>query len=143
NLGPHINTSGDEGCPFIHADNQTLYFNSNGHPGYGMTDLFVSRKDSTGKWNTPENLGYPINTIDDEGSVIVAPDGKFSIYAGDGKDTRGGLDPYSFQLREDLRPLRTLWVKGKVYDKNSGQGLPSSLVLTDINTRNTISQIQT
>ncbi len=44
NLGPDVNTSADESCPFMHADNQTLYFNSNGHMGYGMTDLFLSKK---------------------------------------------------------------------------------------------------
>ena len=62
NLGPTINSSGDEGCPFIHPDNQTFYFNSNGHPGYGMTDLFLSKKDSNDRWQMPVNLGYPINT---------------------------------------------------------------------------------
>src|SRR5256714_11856983 len=57
NLGPTINTGGDESTPFIHADNQTLYFTSNGHPGYGGDDLFLSRKCTNGSWGTPENLG--------------------------------------------------------------------------------------
>ena len=143
NLGPQVNTSGDEGCPFIHADNQTLYFNSNGHPGYGMTDLFVTRKTTDDKWSIPENLGYPINTIDDEGSLIVSSDGKTSYYASDGADTRGGLDLYSFQLRDDIKALKTLWVKGKVFDKKTNAGLPSSVELTDINSRKLISKLQT
>ena len=143
NLGPEVNTSADEGCPFIHADNQTLYFNSNGHMGYGMTDLFLSRKTSDSTWSEAENLGYPINTIDDEGSLIVAADGKTSYYASDRGDTKGGLDLYSFELREDIRAARTLWVKGKVFDKKTNEGLPSSVELTDIVTRRTISKLQT
>ena len=143
NLGPEVNTNGDEASPFIHADNQTLYFNSNGHMGYGATDLFLTRKIDDSTWSEPENLGYPINTIDDEGSLIVASDGKTSYYASDGNDSRGGLDLYTFQLREDIRAARTLWVKGKVYDKKTNAGLPSSVELTDVNSRKVISKIQT
>lgn len=144
NLGPEINTAGDESTPFIHADNQTLYFNSNGLPGYSeKPDLFVTRKQADGKWSGPENLGYPINTIDDEGSMIVDADGKTAYYSSDKIGTKGGLDIYTFELRKDLRPLKTLWAKGKVYDKKTKSGLPSTLVLTDINTQQTISKLQT
>lgn len=142
NLGPTINTNADEGCPFIHADNQTLYFNSNGWPGYGNTDLFVSKKTNDNTWGTPLNLGYPINTIDDEGSLIVASDGKTSYYASDGTDTRGGLDLYSFTLRDDISALKTLWVKGRVYDNKTKQGLPSSVEVSELGGINT-SKLQT
>ncbi|MEO5649099.1 MAG: OmpA family protein [Ginsengibacter sp.] len=144
NLGAEINTPGDESTPFIHADNQTLYFNSNGHPGYSeKPDLFVTRKLPNGKWSQPENLGYPINTIDDEGSLIVAADGKTAYYSSDRSDTKGGLDIYSFELRKDLQPLKTLWVKGKVYDKKTKAGLPSTVELTDVNTSQLNSKLQT
>ncbi len=143
NLGEAVNTSADESCPFMHADNETLYFNSNGHPGYGMTDLFLSKKVNDSSWTVAENLGYPINTIDDQGSLIVAADAKTAYYASDGTDTKGGLDIYSFQLREDIRPLKTLWVKGKVFDKKTNAGLPSAVELTDLKNGNLISKIQT
>ncbi len=143
NLGDAVNTSGDESCPFMHADNQTLYFNSNGHTGYGMTDLFFSKKVNDSSWTVAENLGYPINTIDDEGSLIVAADGVTAYYASDRGDTKGGLDLYTFQLPEWVRPAKTLWVKGKVFDKNTQAGLPSSVELTDINSGNLISKLQT
>jgi len=143
NLGPQINTAADESCSFIHADNQTLYFNSSGHDGYGLTDLFLSRKNPDGTWGKPVNLGYPVNTIDDEGSLIVFADGKTSIYASDGADTYGGLDLYSFELRPDIRAERTIWVKGRVYDINTKLGLPSTVELTDINNRNLVSHLQT
>ncbi len=144
NLGAEVNTSGDESTPFIHADNQTLYFNSNGHPGYSeKPDIFVTRKLPDGKWSKPENLGYPINTIDDEGSLVVAADGKTAYFSSDRSDTKGGLDIYTFELRTDIRPLKTLWVKGKVYDKKTKNGLPSTVELTDVSTRQLISKLQT
>lgn len=143
NLGEAVNTPGDESCPFMHADNETLYFNSNGHPGYGMTDLFLSKKVNDSSWTVAENLGFPINTIDDQGSLIVAADARTAYYASDGTDTKGGLDIYSFLLREDIRPLRTLWVKGKVFDKKTSAGLPSAVELTDLKTGSLISKIQT
>lgn len=143
NLGPGINTPGDESTPFIHADNQTLFFASNGLPGYGGEDLFVVRKGSDGTWGKPENLGYPINTIDHEGSLFIAADGKAAYYASDRSDSKGGLDIYSFELREDVRPAKTLWVKGKVYDNKTSNGLPSSVELIDLASKQTISKVQT
>ena len=143
NLGPQINTAGDETSPFIHADNQTLYFASTGLQGYGEEDLFLVRKGNDGKWGQPENLGYPINTISHEGTLFIASDGRTAYYASDRSDTKGGLDIYQFELREDIRPARTLWVKGKVYDKNTSTGLPSTVELIDLASRQTISRVQT
>jgi outer membrane protein OmpA-like peptidoglycan-associated protein/tetratricopeptide (TPR) repeat protein len=143
NLGPGINTPGDESCPFMHADNQTLYFTSNGHAGYGGDDLFLVRKQPDGKWSAPENLGYPINTIENEGSLVIASDGKTAYYASDKADSKGGLDIYTFQMREDVRPLRTLWVEGKVFDINTRDGLPSAVELIELSSGNTISRVQT
>ncbi|MEP6748838.1 MAG: OmpA family protein [Bacteroidota bacterium] len=143
NLGPEINTIGDEYCPFIHADNQSLYFTSSGHQGYGGDDLFVSRKGADGKWGTPKNLGYPINTIGNEGSLVITTDGTTAYYASNRDDSRGGLDLYTFTLRPDIRPVKTLWVKGKVFDKKTGKGLPSAVELTDLKTKSTISRVQT
>jgi outer membrane protein OmpA-like peptidoglycan-associated protein/tetratricopeptide (TPR) repeat protein len=144
NLGATINTEGEESCPFMYADNQTLFFNSSGHQGYGATDLFFAKKDSTGEdWTRPENLGYPINTIDDEGSLIVAADGKTAYYASERSDSRGALDLYRFLLPDDMRPPATFWVKGRVYDAKTREGLPSTVELTDLNTRRIISRLQT
>jgi len=143
NLGPTINTSGDETCPFIHPDNQTLYFNSNGLPGYGMADLFLTRKSADNKWTTPLNLGYPINTIDDEGSLIVASDGYTSYYASDRKNKNSGLDIYSFILPKELSAKKTLWINGNVFDAKSKLGLPSMATLNCLGNANFSTQIQT
>lgn len=143
NLGPTINSSGDEQSPFLHADNQTLYFTSDYWPGYGETDLFYARKGPGGDWSVPVNLGYPINTISSEGSLFIAADGKTAYYASDRSDSKGGMDIYSFELREDVRPYKTLWVKGKVFDKNTTKGLPSTVELIDLSTKLPVSRIQT
>ena len=127
----------------MYADNQTLFFNSNEHPGYGQTDLFFSKKLADSSWSRPVNLGFPVNTINDEGSLMVAPDGKTAYYASDPSDSRGALDLYSFQLREDIQPPATLWVKGTVYDSKTRVGLPSSVELTDINSQRIVSKVQT
>ena len=143
NLGPEINTAGDESTPFLHVDNQTLYFTSNGHIGYGGDDLFLSKKGPRNEWSKPRNLGYPINTIENEGSLIIAADGSTAYYASDRSDSRGGLDLYTFQLRKDIRPLRTLWVKGRVYDYKTEKGLPSGIELIDLASQTVMSKIQT
>src|SRR5206468_4550921 len=141
NMGPEINTAGDESSPFIHADNQTFYFTSNGLQGYGEEDIYVCRRDSNGKWSKPENLGYPINTISHEGTLFIAADGKTAYYASDRSDSKGGLDIYSFEMPEWTRPFKTLWVKGKVYDKKTSAGLPSAVELIDLATKRTITKV--
>jgi outer membrane protein OmpA-like peptidoglycan-associated protein len=143
NAGPSINTTGDDQCPFIHADNQTLYFVSNGWPGYGGNDLFVTRKGPDGNWAPAKNLGYPINTINDEGTLFIAADGKTAYYASDRSDSRGGQDIYSFELPQNLRSSKTLWVKGRVTDKKTSKGMASSVELIDLSSRQTISKVQT
>jgi outer membrane protein OmpA-like peptidoglycan-associated protein len=141
NLGPTINTAGNELYPYIHADNQTLYFTSDGLPGYGKTDLFITRKTSLDEWSNPENLGFPINTIEDEGSICISSNGLTAYYAADKADSRGGLDLYKFDLREDIRPFKTLFVKGTVYDAITNKGIPCSVELVDNATKKTIMKI--
>lgn len=143
NIGAAINTDADDQCPFIHADNQTLYFTSNGWQGYGENDLFFVRRSYGNTWTKPMNLGYPINTINDEGTLFIAADGVTAYYASDRSDSRGSLDIYSFQLRKDIRPFKTLWVKGIVTDKRTLKGIPSTVELIDLATKQTITQVQT
>ena len=143
NMGPTINTAGDEMAPFIHADNQTLYFTSDGLPGYGGSDLFVLKKLSNGQWGVPENMGYPINTIQNEGSLAVAADGYTAYYASDREDSRGGLDIYSFTLPAHARPFKTIYVKGVVTDVKTQKGLPANVELTDNASGTLINKVQT
>lgn len=102
NLGPTVNTAGNEKGPFISFDNQKLYFSSDGHIGMGNMDLFFCLRTSDSTWGEPQNLGYPINTAGDESSLIVAPDGRTAIISSD-KSGVGGLDLFAFALPEQAR----------------------------------------
>jgi outer membrane protein OmpA-like peptidoglycan-associated protein len=143
NAGPQINTSENENFPFIHADNESLYFSSNGLAGYGKMDLYVVKKDTAEQWQKPTNLGYPINTIDDETSLIVAADGRTAFYASDKTIGNNNIDLFTFQLRENVTAKKTLWVKGKVYDKKTNTALPAEVELISIENNKTISILKT
>jgi outer membrane protein OmpA-like peptidoglycan-associated protein len=106
-------------------------------------DLFFVKKQPDGSWSRPQNLGYPINTIDDESSLVISTDGSTGYYASDGTDSRGGLDIYTFELPKAIRPKKTLWITGTVYDKKTKEGLPSKVELMNLQTAQTISKVQT
>lgn len=131
NLGPTINTKGDDQTPFIHADNQSLYFSSNGHPGFGGADFYVSRKKIDGSWTTPLNLGYPINTYDNEGSIAVASNGVSAYIASDRADSRGELDIYKITLAENTRAHKTWYIKGEIIDSKSKKTIAADVNIVD------------
>lgn len=130
-LGANINTPYRETSPFIHFDNQTLYFSSDGHPGMGDLDFFVARKAPGGAWKKPQNLGYPINTTAQEFSLIVSPDGKTGFFSSDNMETGyGRLDLYEFVLPDSARASAVAYLQGKVYDKESGKPLQARVDFT-------------
>jgi len=100
NIGPVINTEYDEEGVFIHPDGRTLYFCSQGHNSMGGFDIFRSVKDSTGNWSTPENLGYPINTPDDEAFWAIASDGRHAYISSIRPDGFGDYDIYEVVFPE-------------------------------------------
>ncbi len=132
NLGPVINTSGREMSPFIHPDNQTLYFASDGHAGMGGVDLFLSRRDEQGQWSKPENMGYPLNTHADEFSLVVGASGEMAYFATDKPGGFGNMDIYEFELYKEARPQPVTYMKGKVFDKDTGKALDASFELIDL-----------
>ncbi len=130
-----INTPYREMSPFIHFDNSTLYFASQGHPGMGDADLFVSRKDENGEWGKPENLGYPINTPFEEFGLVVSADGKSAFYASDRiVDETRTRNIYEFELPEDKRAKTVAWLKGKVTDKETGKPINGSVEIVNLET---------
>ena len=103
NLGEPINTKGTEMAPFLHPDGRTLYFSSDKHIGMGGFDLFMSRRGEDGQWQTPVNLGFPINTQGDEINFFVAADGKMAFLSSQREGGNGGYDIYTFELPEEIR----------------------------------------
>jgi len=119
NAGPNINTPGNETAPYINVDNQTLYFTSDGWPGMGGTDLFMSRKINDSTYTQAINLGYPINTAYDEKSECVTLDGKKLYFASDRNGPAGNYDLYETPLPGDLKPVPVSYICGVVYDSIS------------------------
>jgi outer membrane protein OmpA-like peptidoglycan-associated protein/tetratricopeptide (TPR) repeat protein len=137
-LPSNINTDRDEFSVFIHPDNQTLYFSSSGHPGFGGLDIFMSRRKDDGSWGDPVNLGYPINTSSDESSLLVSPDGSVAYFASNREDSRGGLDLYQFDLYDGAKPNRITYLKGTVFDADTKKPLAASFELIDLQTAKTM-----
>ena len=133
NLGPTVNTSKDEQFPFIHSDNRTLYFSSNGHPGLGKSDLYLTRKDVKLNWETPINMGYPINSRGQDWNLVVARDGKTAYFSSDQLKGFGGLDIYTFQLPEKLQAEKVSYLRGYVRDAITKQPLSANVELSPIN----------
>jgi len=133
NLGSNINTEGDEMSPFIHFDGKTLYFASDGRLGMGGFDLFVTRLKDDSTWTIPKNLGYPINTYNDETGLVIESGGQKAYYSST-RDKSKGKDIYSFDLYESARPNPVSYMKGKVYDKETGKLLKAEYELINLST---------
>lgn len=139
-LNANVNSKGNEESVFIHPDNMTLYFASDGHPGMGRTDLFVSRRQANGDWGPAVNLGYPINTHQDENSLLVDPAGKLAYFASDRAGGFGDLDIYQFELPEDVRPEKITFTKGKIYNAKTKEALEATFELFDLETQKQVTQ---
>jgi outer membrane protein OmpA-like peptidoglycan-associated protein/tetratricopeptide (TPR) repeat protein len=133
-LSDKINTPGNEESVYIHPDNQTLYFASNGHIGMGGMDIFMCKRDANGEWGNPINLGYPINTWNDENSLLVNAQGNVAYFSSDRAGGFGGMDIYYFELDKSLQPQKVTYVKGKVFDKETKAPLEARFELIDLAT---------
>ena len=137
NLGAQINTSDDENAPFIHANGRTLFYASNGLPGMGGLDIFISQRTDT-IWSEPLNIGYPINTASEQVGLYIASDSKRAYYSDDhAENGKKGSLLYTFELPESLQKMTipTRYAKGKVFDKKTGAALSSDIDLYDLQTQ--------
>lgn len=137
-LGDNINTSKNEQSVFIHPDNTTLYFSSNGRIGMGKTDIYMSRRQSDGSWGEAINMGYPINTSEQELKLVVSPDGKNAFYSSEREGGFGGLDIYQFELPESVRPEKITYVKGLTYNAKTKEPVDASFELIDLETQQSV-----
>jgi outer membrane protein OmpA-like peptidoglycan-associated protein len=133
NLGEGVNTSGDEMSPFIHFDGRSLYFSSDGRPGMGGSDIFLTRMLDDSTWTKPVNLGFPINTYNDETGLTIESGGQ-KAYFSSKRDEKEGKNIYSFRLYEAVQPHPVAYLKGKVTDKVTGQMLAAEYELVNLST---------
>ncbi len=134
NLGDSINTPYDEKSPFIHQDGRTLYFSSAGHPGFGGDDIFLSRKKNDGTWSKAVNLGYPINTRNDENSFVVSLNGEHAYFTTDRLNNNRNFDLFYFDLYPAARPAQTTFLKGVVVNAESANPVAADVQLIDLET---------
>jgi flagellar motor protein MotB len=134
NAGKILNSELNEAAPFIHPNDFSLYFMSNGHLGMGGSDLFVSHRKGL-LWSRPRNLGYPINTEADEGAMSVASDGITAFFSSDNSKLTGSsnrnLDIFSFQLHPDVQATPVSYVKGKVINAFTEEVIEADIILKD------------
>lgn len=137
NLGPQINTPGDETAPYLHADGRTIYFASTGHPGLGGSDLFTSRRETADTlWSAPQHLGMPINSTFDEASMTVSPDGKQVLFASNRDSLNNNYDLYVAAMPEVHMPLPVTYVVGRTYDSLTRSALTyANIYIADSNGR--------
>lgn len=131
NAGKNINTDGDEMSPFIHFDGVTLYFSSNGLRGMGGFDIFCSRMKEDTTWTDPVNMGYPVNTYNDELGLIIDAAGS-KAYFSSVRDEKAGKDIFSFEVYAEARPKPVSYFRGNVFEKDTGKRLKADYELVDL-----------
>jgi OmpA-OmpF porin, OOP family len=135
NMGPAVNTIGHEATPFIASDNTSLYFASDGRGGYGLYDIFVTRRqDSTWtNWSEPENLGSTINTSEPDLYYTVPARGDYAYFVSY-KNTYGAADIFRVRLPEKVRPRPVVLVYGRVLNKKTNDPVAADIAYEDLAT---------
>ncbi|MBN8696409.1 MAG: OmpA family protein [Bacteroidetes bacterium] len=133
NLGADINTPGYETTPFLAADNKTLYFSSDMHPGYGNNDIFVTTRldDTWKKWSTPLNLGPEINSVNWDAYFTIPASGDVA-YMVSSENSLGEGDIVKVKLPEAAKPLPVVLIKGKVLNKKTNLPLKALISYYDV-----------
>lgn len=122
-----INTAGKDKSPFFHQDSETFYFVSTvseERKGLGGTDIFYMRKQEDDSWSKPKNIGYPINTKEDELGLFVSTNGKEAFFS---SRQKGVWNIYSFELYEEARPKSVVVVKGELTDEDGNPAKDTEL----------------
>ncbi len=135
NLGPSVNTEYDEEGVFIHPDGKTIYFSSRGHNTMGGYDIFESSFED-GKWTAPLNMGYPVNSPDDDVFFVLTADGKTAYLSSVKEDGYGMQDIYAITAFEKKRNKKTdiVILKGYIADKESKKKINAKVEIVDNNT---------
>lgn len=123
NIGTNVNTEYDEDSPFLSADGKTLYFSSNGHDSMGGFDVFYSSLGEDGEWSTPVNIGYPVNTVDDDVFFVPTASGKRAYYSSFREEGFGLKDIYVVDMPDSPVQNELAVLKGFMYAAE-GEDLP-------------------
>ena len=127
NLGEDVNTASEESAPFLAPDDKTLYFSSKGYAGYGGSDIFVTRRldDTWRNWTEPENLGPGINSEKSDKFFNIPPTGEYGYFTRDYQENN--TDVYRFELPKEHQPEAVVTVRGRVYNRKTGDPISARI----------------
>jgi outer membrane protein OmpA-like peptidoglycan-associated protein len=134
NLGPDVNSKDNEDAPFIHPDQKTLFFTSDGHSTMGGRDIFKTSL-VNGKWTKPENMGYPVNTTSNDNYFTLLADGKRAYFSSDRKGGQGAQDIYYLDMPENSMTIPLTMIKGRVLNTETGKPMPTKMYVVDMDTK--------
>lgn len=135
NIGAPINTRKNEKTPFIHSDSKTLYFSSDGQAGLGGFDIFYAKAENDTLWEEPQNIGYPINTKEEDLGLFVSLDGKTGYFASTKFRSHGGWDVFQFSMPEQARPEEMSLITGTLVDEYDEPVQDASLEVKNLKTK--------
>ncbi len=130
NLGPTVNTAKNEDAPFIHPDQKTLFFTSDGHNTMGGKDIFKSVLIND-KWAAPENMGYPINTPANDNYFTLTANGRKGYFSSDRKGGNGGQDIYGIDMPDEGANIALTMIKGKILDGETLLPIPTKIKVVE------------
>ncbi|MEZ4944969.1 MAG: OmpA family protein [Cyclobacteriaceae bacterium] len=137
-----INTPFDEISPFIHVNGRTLFYATNGKPGFGGFDIFRAEM-ADGKWEMPVNFGSPVNDHEDQFSLFITADGTRGYYSHEDGTRENSARLYEMTIPEELQiAYRSNFVKGIVKDKKTGIPLQSHIELFDLKKDELVSVVE-
>ncbi len=134
NLEADINTKDNEDAPFIHPDQKTLFFTSDGHNTMGGRDIFQTKL-INGKWTKPENMGYPVNTTANDNYFTLIADGTRGYFSSDRKGGQGGQDVYFLDMPRNASGIALTMIKGRILDMETGKPMPTKMYVVDNETK--------
>ncbi|GAB3815760.1 OmpA family protein [Pontibacter rugosus] len=144
NPGAPLNSSGRDMAPSIHVSGTTLYFVSDGHVGLGGLDIFKANLNRNKKWSEPQNLGYPLNTFADEGSLFITPDNETGYYSRQINTDAGApsIQLFQFKVPAEWRSRETsTYAQGRVFDAVTKKPLAAEVQLYDVQTDSLVQQV--
>lgn len=134
NMGPAINTEEDDISPFIHVNNQTLYFSTNARPGFGRFDIYYTDLKTDGTWGKPVNFGYPINTMNDELAMFITSDGASGYYSYETRENDKLISElYQIDIPQEIAlKYKSSFIKGIIYDSLTSDPVGASVQLYNV-----------
>lgn len=141
NMGEKINTEGDEISPFLAADGRTLYFASNGRPGYGSYDIYMSKRNGNSwtDWSEPVNLGPEINTTGFDAYYTLAASADYAYMVSD-RNSLGLSDLVRIKLPEAVKPDPVVLLLGRTLNAKTKEPIKTEILFEDLSTQKEIGE---